>query len=69
MTNKSKQKKQQRLDEIENRKIEILLEIAKINDSYNNEVSRLNSEYARLHEEHYRLQVDIIKKAHKNEMM
>ena len=62
MTKKIKSKKQQRLGEIEDRKIEILLEIGRINDSYNENVSQLNSEYTRLHEEHYQLQVDIIKK-------
>lgn len=69
MTNKNKLRKQQRLNEIEDRKIEILLEISRINDSYNEKVSRLNSEYSRLHEEHYRLQTDLIRKSETEDLV
>lgn len=59
MTNKKN--KQQRLREIEDRKIEILLEIANINENYNEKVSQLNHEYARLDKEYYHLQLELIK--------
>ena len=52
--------KQERLKEIEDRKIEILFEIADINDNYNKMVSQLNSEYARLDEEYYYLKFELI---------
>jgi hypothetical protein len=51
----------ERLREIEDRKIEILMEIAEINDNYSKKVSQLNSEYARLDEEHFHLKLDSIK--------
>jgi hypothetical protein len=44
-----------RLREIEDRKIEILLEISAINEEYSMKVTELDSEYARLDEEHYQL--------------
>jgi hypothetical protein len=62
MTSKIKMKNQQRMKEIEDRKIEILLEIAGINNDFNEKVSRLKSEYAQLHEEYYHLQLKLIKK-------
>jgi len=62
MNSKNKLKKQQRLRDIEDRKIEILLQIAKINNNYNEQVSHLNSEYEQLHEEHYKLQMELIRK-------
>ena len=43
---KNNQKTQQRLRDIEDREIEIQLEIANINDNYSEKVTRLNSEYA-----------------------
>jgi hypothetical protein len=52
--------KQERLKEIEDRKIEILLEITDINDNYNKKVSRLNSEYALLDKEYYHLKIELI---------
>jgi hypothetical protein len=61
MTNKKNLKKQQRLREIEDRKIEILIEIANINDNYSEKVSRLNSEYAKLDKEYYHLKLELIK--------
>ncbi len=54
--------KQKRLREIEDRKIEILLETEKINDSYSEEISKLRSEYKQLDEEQYYLQLELIKK-------
>ena len=62
MTNKKNLKKQQRLRSIEDRKIEIILEIAEINDNYSVKVSRLNSEYTRLDKEQYDLKLELIKK-------
>jgi hypothetical protein len=55
-------KNQQRMKEIEDRKIEILLEIASINDNYSDKVSQLSSEYAQLHKEYYYLQLELISK-------
>jgi len=60
MNNKGKEKKQQRILQIEDRKIEILLEIASINQKYDDKVSSLNSEYEKLHKELYILQVEKI---------
>ena len=57
MTNK---KNQQRLRQIEDRKIEIILEIAEINDNYSEKVSRLNSEYVQLDREYYHLKLELI---------
>jgi hypothetical protein len=65
MTNKIKLEKQQRLREIEDRKIEILLEIANINDNYSEKVSRLNSEYTQLDKEYYQLQLELLEKKQK----
>jgi hypothetical protein len=62
----NKENKQERLSEIEDRKIEILLEISNINDNYNEKVSRLNSEYARLDKEYYNLQLELINKKTKS---
>ena len=61
MTNKINLKEQQILRDIEERKIEILLNISNINDHYNEKVSRLNSEYARLDKEYYLLRLELIK--------
>jgi hypothetical protein len=51
---------QKRLKEIEDRKIEILQEIANINKHYREKTSRLNSEYAKLDEEYYHLQLKLM---------
>ena len=53
--------KQQRLREIEDRKIEILLEIGNIDDKYSEKISQLNSEYSRLDKEHYNLKIELMK--------
>ncbi len=60
MNNKGKEKKQHRIQQIEDRKIEILLEIASINQKYDDQVSLLNSEYEKLHKELYVLQIEKI---------
>ncbi|UCH88926.1 MAG: hypothetical protein JSV49_11925 [Thermoplasmata archaeon] len=65
MTNKNNLEIQERLREIEDRKIEILLEIANINDNYNEMILQLNSEYAQLHKEYYQLQLEFIRKKQK----
>jgi hypothetical protein len=59
MANKIKTKKQIRLIEIEDRKIEIILEIASINDLKKEKVLQLNSEYALLNEEYYYLKLNL----------
>ncbi len=51
---------QRRLVEIEDRKIEILLEIGRVNERYRETVSRLESEYERLDVEHFRLKVGLM---------
>ena len=60
MTNGKMLEKQKRMREIEDRKIEIFLEIANINRDYNQQVTQLNYEYEGLHREHYQLQIDLI---------
>jgi hypothetical protein len=62
MTIKNNQEIQQKLREIEDRKIEILLEISNINNSYSKKASRLNSEYLQLDKKYYKLQLELIKK-------
>jgi hypothetical protein len=67
MANNIKTRKQKRLREIEDRKIEILLETGRINDRYGKTISRLDSEYKQLDEEYYQLQLDLFRsKKHKN---
>jgi hypothetical protein len=60
LSNKNDKERQERLKEIEDRKIEILLEIACINDYYGQKVSRLNSEYKQLSDEYYQLKMEMI---------
>ena len=62
MAKKGNLKIQNRIREIEDRKIEILMEIATINKSYDEQVSELNSEYERIHKELYLLQIKKIGK-------
>jgi len=47
----------QRLSELEDRRIEILMEIGDINREYDDKISRLGSEYDRLSEEYYELRM------------
>jgi hypothetical protein len=49
---------QRRLSEIEDRKIEILLEIADINREYDERVSALREEYAELDAEYYEMRLE-----------
>jgi hypothetical protein len=49
-----------RLEEIEDRKIEILQEISEINRYYREEMSRLSSEFEQLDEEYYNLRLELI---------
>lgn len=53
---------EKRLREIEDRKIEILLEISDLNSRYEKDVSALNTEYEKLNREQYHIKVDIIGK-------
>ena len=57
-TRRSQQKK--RIQQIEDRKIEILMKIASINKKYDDQISTLNSEYEKLHKELYLLQIEQI---------
>jgi hypothetical protein len=50
-----------RLREIEDRKIEILMEIAEINGKCDARMARLNEEYAELDAEHYLLRLQGIR--------
>ena len=59
------QKTQKRLREIEDRKINILLEIASIKDKNCTKISRLNSEFTQLHQEYYQLQIGLMRKKQK----
>jgi hypothetical protein len=65
MTKEKEIKKPKRLGEIEDRKIEILMEIANINNNYSKKVSQLSSEYEELHREYFELQVEYILKKQK----
>ncbi|MFW9881241.1 MAG: hypothetical protein ACFFG0_49890 [Candidatus Thorarchaeota archaeon] len=62
MTKNNSKSKQNRLGEIEDRKLEIILEIADINNNYNEKVSLLNSEYARLDKEYYNIKLGLIRR-------
>jgi hypothetical protein len=50
-----------RLGEIEDRKIEILLELGSTNERYDETVSRLDSEYRRLDDEYLRLRMELMR--------
>ncbi len=54
-----------RLEEIEDRKIEILLEIGTTNREYSETISRLETEYEGLDAEHYRLKLEVIRRRDK----
>ncbi|UCE74950.1 MAG: hypothetical protein JSV56_04400 [Methanomassiliicoccales archaeon] len=60
MVNKLQEDKQKRLKEIEDRKIEILVEIGQINKSYGEEISKLRSEYIQLDKEYYSLKLELM---------
>jgi hypothetical protein len=61
MTGNSFENKQKRLREIEDRKIDILMETEKINKSYGYKISKLRSEYRHLDKEQYYLQLELIR--------
>ena len=61
MIEKNSKSKQERLREIEDRKLEILLETADINKEYHKKILALDSEYRRLDKEYYNLKLDLIK--------
>lgn len=54
---------QARLEAIEDRKIEILMEIAEVNRDYGSRISVLDEEYAELDLEHFRLRLERIEAA------
>ncbi len=62
MTNDLYKNKKKRRREIEDRKIEILLETGKINKRYSEKISKLTSEYTQLDKEQYYLQLELITK-------
>jgi hypothetical protein len=59
------QRTRERIIEIEDRKIEILMEIGRTNGRYSETISRLDSEYNRLDAEHYRLRFELIRNKEK----
>jgi hypothetical protein len=61
MKNGPKDRGQKRLGEIEDRKIQILLELGELNNNYYKNVSRLKSEYQELDKEYYQLKLLSIK--------
>ena len=67
MTKNNSKSKQQKLREIEDRKIEILLEIDDINKDYRERISRLSSEFEQLDEEYYNLKFESIGKKAKGD--
>ena len=58
--------KRQRLREIEDRKIEILLQTGKANKSYADTIIKLDSEYRQLDEERLRLFLELHRKKEHN---
>ena len=61
MTKNSFKARKKRLREIEDRKIEILMEIGETNKEYNEKISSLDSEYKKLDKEYFTLKLDLIK--------
>jgi len=57
----SESRKEERLEKIEDRKIEILLEIGKTNKEYGTSMKRLESEYERLDAEHFTLRLEMMR--------
>ena len=57
----SERMKHDRLEEIEDRKIEILLEIGRANEKYSTYMKRLESEYERLDAEHFTLRLEMMR--------
>ncbi len=58
-------KRQQRLKEIEDRRIEILLEIPSVKDN-TERISELDYEYVHLGDEYYRLKFELIREKQKS---
>lgn len=57
----SESMKEERLVKIEDRKIEILLEIGRANKEYGTSMKRLESEYERLDAEHFSLRLEMMR--------
>jgi len=66
MVRKVEAAKRQRLREIEDRKIEILLQTGKANKSYADTIIKLDSEYRQLDEERLRLFLELHRKKEHN---
>ena len=66
MVKNDEEAKRQRLREIEDRKIEILLETGKANRSYADTIIKLDSEYKQLDEERLRLFLELHRKKEHN---
>jgi diphthamide synthase subunit DPH2 len=64
MNKKELLKRQQRLREIEDRKIEILLEVPSVKDN-NEKISELNDEYEQLGDEYYYIKLELIREKQK----
>lgn len=52
----------ERMKEIEDRKIEILLETGKLNNRYSETIERLNKEYEELNKEYFELKIKLMNK-------
>ncbi len=64
----SKRTTSERLEEIEDRKIEILLEIGRANERYGATMKRLESEYERLDAEHFTLRLEMMRSRQRRDM-
>lgn len=61
MTKNNSKSGQERLKEIENRKIEILIETGETNKKYSKKIQELQSEYTKLDKEQYHLLIEQIR--------
>ena len=65
MTKNSVKARQKRLRQIEDRKIEILMEIGETNKKFSKKILKLQTEYKKLNKEYYYLQLALIKQKSK----
>jgi hypothetical protein len=65
MTKDTIKSKQERLREIEDRKIELLQKTANMNKEYSDKILNLDSEYRKLDKEYYSLKLNLIKQKSK----
>lgn len=58
----SESRTRDRIAQIEDRKIEILFEIADIDEDDTGRLSELNAEYVKVDEEHFRIKMELLSK-------